>query len=317
MRHLLTLEDWTPAQIAEAIAVARTIKANPEKYADTLCRKTLCMIFEKPSLRTRLSFEAGMNQMGGHAIYYDTSTSPFGAGKESIADTVRTMCRYVDIIMARLFKHEDLLEMARHTTVPIINALTNFSHPGQILADLQTIEEHKGRLAGLKLAYFGDSFNNVTHSLLFACPKMGMHLSVACPAGKDYEPAANAFDAAQAAAAKNGVRIEVTHDAAAAARDADVVYTDSWMSYHIPKDKAGARVKIFGPYQVTAELMMLAKPDAIFLNCLPAMRGLEQTAEVIDGPQSVVFDQAENRMHMHKALMLILLQDAGTIPKLR
>ncbi len=313
MRHLLTLEDWTPKQIAEAVAAARTIKANPEKYADTLRRKTLCMVFEKPSLRTRLSFEAGMNQMGGHAIYYDTSTSPIGAGKESIADTVRTMCRYVDIIMARLFKHEDLLEMARYATVPIINALTNFSHPGQILADLQTIEEHKGRLAGLKLAYLGDSFNNVTHSLLFACPKMGLHLSIGCPAGKDYEPDPKAFAAAQADAAKNGVSFEVTQDAAAAVRGADVVYTDSWMSYHIPKDKAGERKKTFGPYQVTADLMKQAKPDAIFLNCLPALRGLEQTAEVIDGPQSVVFDQAENRMHMHKALMLILLREAGTI----
>ena len=313
MRHLLTLEDWTPAQIAEAVTLARTIKANPDKYADTLRRKTLCMIFEKPSLRTRLSFEAGMNQMGGHAIYYDTSTSPIGAGKESIADTVRTMCRYVDIIMARLFKHEDLLEMARYATVPIINALTNFSHPGQILADLQTIEEHKGRLAGLKLAYLGDSFNNVTHSLLFACPKMGLHLSIGCPVGKDYEPDPTALAAAQADAAKNGVAFEVTHDAAAAVRDADVVYTDSWMSYHIPKDKAGARTKIFGPYQVTGELMKQAAPDALFLNCLPAMRGMEQTAEVIDGPQSAVFDQAENRMHMHKALMLILLREAGTI----
>ena len=313
MRHLLTLENWTPEQIAEAVATARTIKAHPEQYADTLRRKTLCMIFEKPSLRTRLSFEAGMNQMGGHAIYYDTSTSPIGAGKESIADTVRTMCRYVDIIMARLFKHEDLLEMARYSTVPIINALTNFSHPGQILADLQTIEEHKGRLSGLKLAYLGDSFNNVTHSLLFACPKMGMHLSIGCPAGAEYEPAPPAYAAAQADAARQGVRFEVTHDAAAAVRDADVVYTDSWMSYHIPKDKAGERTRIFGPYQVTADLMKHAKPDAIFLNCLPAMRGMEQTAEVIDGPQSVVFDQAENRMHMHKALMLILLKDAGTI----
>jgi ornithine carbamoyltransferase len=313
MRHLLTLEDWTPEQIAAAVAMARTLKANPGKYADSLRRKTLCMIFEKPSLRTRLSFEAGMNQLGGHAIYYDTSTSPFGAGKETIADTVRTMCRYVDIIMARLFKHADLLEMARYSTVPIINALTNFSHPGQILADLQTIEEHKGRLAGLKLAYLGDSFNNVTHSLLFACPKMGLHLSIGCPAGKDYEPAPAAFAAAQADAAKNGVKFEVCHTAADAVQGADVVYTDSWMSYHIPKDKAGERQKIFGPYQVTEALMKHAQPDAIFLNCLPAMRGLEQTAEVIDGPQSVVFDQAENRMHMHKALMLILMREAGTI----
>ena len=313
MRHLLTLEDWTREQIAAAIATARAIKAEPSKYADVLRRKTLCMIFEKPSLRTRLSFEAGMNQMGGHAIYYDTSTSPAGAGKESIADTVRTMCRYVDVIMARLFKHEDILEMARHATVPVINALTNFSHPGQILADLQTIEEHKGSLEGLKLAYLGDSFNNVTHSLLFACPKMGMHLSIGCPAGKDYEPAQKAFAAAQADAAKTGVKFEVTHDAAEAVRGADVVYTDSWMSYHIPKDKANERKQIFGPFQVTAALMKQARPDAIFLNCLPAMRGMEQTADVIDGPQSVVFDEAENRMHMHKALMLILLREAGTI----
>lgn len=313
MRHLLTLEDWTKEQIAEAIAAARAIKANPGAYADILRRKTLCMIFEKPSLRTRLSFEAGMNQMGGHAIYYDTSTSPLGAGKETIADTVRTMCRYVDIIMARLFKHEDILEMARHATVPVINALTNFSHPGQILADLQTIEEHKGRLAGLKLAYFGDSFNNVTHSLLFACPKMGLHLSVACPPGEAYEPDPRAFAAARTDAERNGVTFQVTHDAAAAARDADVVYTDSWMSYHIPKDQTEERAALFAPYRVTADLMRQAKPDAIFLNCLPAVRGMEQTSDVIDGPQSVVFDEAGNRMHMHKALMLILLREAGTI----
>ena len=254
-----------------------------------------------------------MNQMGGHAIYYDTSTSPFGGGKESIADTVRTTCRYVDIIMARLFKHENLLEMAEHSTVPIINALTDFTHPGQILADLQTIQEKKGDLTGLKLAYLGDSFNNVTHSLLFACPKMGVHLSIGCPAGQDYEPTSAAFSAAQADATAQSVTLEMTHDAAAAVCDADVVYTDSWMSYHIPKDKADSRKEIFGPYQVTANLMKQAKPDAIFMNCLPAMRGMEQTAEVIDGPQSVVFDQAENRMHMHKALMLILMQDAGTI----
>lgn len=313
MRHLLTLNNWTSEQIAEAVQTARKIKADPAEVEDTLRRKTLCMFFEKPSLRTRLSFEAGMNQLGGHAIYYDTSTSPLGGGKESIADTVRTTCRYVDIIMARLFKHEHLLEMAEHSSVPIINALTDFTHPGQILADLQTIQEKKGNLAGLKLAYLGDSFNNVTHSLLFACPKMGIHLSIGCPEGKAYEPADAALRAARADAATRGVTLDVTHDAAAAVRNADVVYTDSWMSYHIPKDKAAERKMIFAPYQVTGELMKKAKPDAIFLNCLPAMRGMEQTADVIDGPQSVVFDQAENRMHMHKALLLILLRDAGTI----
>jgi ornithine carbamoyltransferase len=310
MRHLLTLQDWTADQIAEAVQTAQDIKADPGRYADSLRRKTLCMIFEKPSLRTRLSFEAGINQMGGHAIYYDTSTSPFGAGKETISDTIRTMSRYVDIVMARLFKHDDLLEMARSATVPIINALTNFSHPGQILADLLTIREHKGTLAGLKLAYLGDSFNNVTHSLLFACPKMGMHLSIGCPPGDDYAPAAAAAAAARADAERTGVDVEILHDAPQAIRDADVVYTDSWMSYHIPKDQAEARAALFMPYQVDADLMRLAKPDAIFLNCLPAQRGMEQTSDVIDGPQSVVFDQAENRMHMHKALMLLLLRAA-------
>ncbi|MDD2240147.1 MAG: ornithine carbamoyltransferase [Kiritimatiellae bacterium] len=313
MRHLLTLEDWSQEQMAEAVTTARAIKAEPHKVADVLRRKTLAMVFEKPSLRTRLSFEAGMNQMGGHAIYYDTSTSPFGAGKETIADTVRTMCRYVDIIMARLFKHEDILEMARHATVPVINALTNFSHPGQILADLQTIEEHKGHLAGLKLAYFGDSFNNVTHSLLFACPKMGLHLSIACPSGNAYKPDPRALAAAQTHAAHHQVQLDVTQDAATAAREADVVYTDSWMSYHIPKEQAGERMTLFAPYRVTGELMALAKSDAIFLNCLPAQRGMEQTAKVIDGPQSVVFDQAENRMHMHKALLYLLLKEAGSL----
>jgi|LSQX01.3.fsa_nt_gb ornithine carbamoyltransferase len=313
MRHLLSLEDWSPADIAEAIALARAVKADPQAYAGTLRGLTLCMIFEKPSLRTRLSFEAGMNQLGGQSIYYDTSTSPIGAGKETIADTVRTMSRYVDIIMARLFKHEDLLEMARHATVPVINGLTNYSHPGQILADLQTIEEHKGRLAGLKLAYFGDSFNNVTHSLLFGCPKAGMHLAVACPPGKAYEPDPAVLAVARAAAEAAGTSILITHDAAEAARDADVVYTDSWMSYHIPKEQAAERERIFAPYQVTADLMRLAHPDAVFMNCLPAIRGMEQTAEVMDGPQSVVFDQAENRMHMHKALLLILLRASGRI----
>ncbi len=313
MQHLLTLEDWSAEQIAEAIATARHIKAHPEQYADSLRRKTLCMIFEKPSLRTRLSFEAGMNQMGGHAIYYDMSTSPLNSGKESIADTVRTTCRYVDIIMARLYKHEDLLEMARYTTVPLINALTNYSHPGQVLADLQTVEEHKGSLAGLKLAYLGDSFNNVTHSLMFACPKMGMHLSIGYPPGDEYEPSPAARAAAEADAARNNVTFQLTNDAQAAIQDADVVYTDSWMSYHIPKEQEAARREIFGPYQVTAQLMARAKPKAVFMNCLPALRGMEQTAEVIDGPQSIVFDQAENRMHMHKSLMLILLRAAGKI----
>jgi len=183
MKHLISLKEWSPEKIRAVLDLARDVKADPGKYSNAMSRKTLLMIFEKPSLRTRLSFEAGMTQMGGHAIYYHTGNSPMGSGKETIGDSVKAASRFIDIIMARLFKHEDLLEMAQHATVPVINALTDDSHPCQILADLQAIEEKKGGLAGLKLAYFGDGFNNVTHSLMYGGTKMGMHVSVGSPAG--------------------------------------------------------------------------------------------------------------------------------------
>ena len=188
MEHLISLKEWSPEKIRAVLDLAKNVKANPEKYSDAMRRKTLLMIFEKPSLRTRLSFEAGMTQMGGHAIYYNTSTSPMGSGKETISDSVKTASRFIDVIMARLFKHEDLLEMAEYATVPVINALTDDSHPCQIPADLQAVEEKKGRLAGLKLAYLGDGFNNVTHSLMYGGAKMGMNVSVGSPAGIDYSP---------------------------------------------------------------------------------------------------------------------------------
>ncbi len=306
MKHLISLKQWSPEEIRRVLDLAKDVKAHPEKYANAMARKTLLMIFEKPSLRTRLSFEAGMTQMGGHAIYYNTSTSPMGSGKESISDSVKTASRFVDVIMARLFKHEDLLEMARYATVPVINALTDDSHPCQILADLQAIEEKKGRLAGLKLAYLGDGFNNVTHSLMNGGTKMGMHVSVGSPAGAAYSPRADVVECCREFAAASGGSLTVTDDPVAAAKDADVVYTDSWMSYHIPKDQEQARIAKFMPYQVNAALMAHAKPDAVFMNCLPAIRGCEQTAEVIDGPQSIVFDEAENRLHAQKAVILTL-----------
>lgn len=306
MEHLISLKHWSPERIRAVLDLARDLKARPDKYSKAMTRKTLLMIFEKPSLRTRLSFEAGMTQMGGHAIYYHTGNSPMGSGKESISDSIKTASRFVDVIMARLFKHEDLLEMARHATVPVINALTDDSHPCQILADLQAIEEKKGRLAGLKLAYLGDGFNNVTHSLMHGCSKMGMHISVGSPAGAEYSPRADVVESASAFAAASGGSVVVTDDPVAAIKDADVVYTDSWMSYHIPKEQEEERIAKFMPYQVNAKLMRHAKPDAIFMNCLPALRGYEQTAEVIDGPQSIVFDEAENRIHAQKAVILTL-----------
>lgn len=305
--HLITLKDWSHEDIADVLALAARLKQAPEEFAHVLEHKTLMMFFEKPSLRTRVSFETGMTQMGGHAIFYDTSTSPLGAGKETVHDTVKTVSRYVDLIMARLFEHSMVEEMARYSSVPVINALTNYTHPCQILADLMTIQEHKGGLEGLTLAYMGDSNNNVTHSLLLGAAKMGLNMRVGCPAGPDYSPVPDILEYASETAARKGHFVEVTHDALEAARGADVVYTDSWMSYHIPPHQLEARVEIFGPYQVNAKLMAEADDEAIFMNCLPAIRGYEQTAEVIDGPRSVVFDEAENRLHAQKAVMLTLL----------
>lgn len=310
MLHLISLEDWTSEQIADVLALAAKIKSAPGDYANAMRRKTLMMIFEKPSLRTRVSFETGATQMGGHAIFYDLATSPLSSGKENVSDLIRVVSRYVDIIMGRLYEQEHIREMAKLSRVPVINALTNYEHPCQILADLQTIAETKGRLAGLKLAYVGDGNNNVTHSLLFGCAKVGMSISVGSPDGAEYRPLEEVVASAKKTAAKTGAKISVVEDPAAAVKGADVVYTDSWMSYHIPEHKKDARAKVFMPYQVNAELMKHAAPDAIFMNCLPAMRGYEQTAEVIDGPQSVVFDQAENRLHVQKAIMLKLLSEA-------
>ena len=311
MRHLLTLDDWTPAQVEEVLELAAKIKAQPEAYENAARRRTLLMIFEKPSLRTRLSFETGMTRMGGHAIYYDTHSSPMGAGKETLADTASIFSRYVDIVMARLFKHTDLEEMARHASVPMINALTDLAHPCQILADLLTIREKKGALRGLKVAYVGDSKNNVTHSLMLGCAMTGASIAVGCPADAAYAPEPAVLTRSQELAEASGATVSVHADAHEAVRQADVIYTDSWMSYHIPKEELEERVRVFMPYQVNAELMASAAPDAIFMNCLPAMRGYEQTAEVIDGPQSVVFDQAENRLHAQNAVLLTLLESAG------
>lgn len=304
MKHLISLKDWTEKEILDVLKLASRVKADPDKYRKALKQKTLLMIFEKPSLRTRLSFETGMTQLGGHAIYYDMSTSPMGGGKETIEDSIKVISRMCDIVMARLFRHEDILKMAEYATIPVINALTDDSHPCQILADLQTIQEKKGTLKGLKLAYLGDGYNNVTHSLMHGCTKLGINISVGSP--EEQMPAVEVTELCSQFAGESGCELVVTDDPVEAIKDADVVYTDSWMSYHIPKEEEAARIKLFTPYQVTAQLMKHAKPDAIFMNCLPALRGYEQTAEVIDGPQSVVFDEAENRLHVQKAVMLML-----------
>lgn len=305
-KNFLTVTDFTSEQLLEVIDKAIELKNNPELLKDQMKDMTLLMIFDKPSLRTRVSFEVGMTKMGGHGIYYNVATSPLGK-KETMADTARTAARYCDLIMARIGSHADMEELGKYSDVPVINAMTNYTHPCQIVADLQIFKEKKGEFKGKKLTYMGDSNNNVTHSLMLGCAMVGMDIYVGCPKGAEYSPEPSVVEKATKIAAENGSKVVVTHDAVEAAKDADAVYTDSWMSYHIPQDQKEARIKLFTPYQVNSELMSHAKPDAVFMNCLPAMRGMEQTAEVVDGPQSIVFDEAENRLHAQNAIMLKLI----------
>src|SRR3989338_8341258 len=254
VRHLLSLETLSKKEILYLIKEAEKIKKNPKNYEKSMEQKTLLMIFAKPSLRTRVSFEVGMTQMGGHGIYYDISTSPMGK-KESIADTARTSSRYVDIVMARLFEHKDIEEYAKNSSVPVINALTNFSHPCQILADLLTIKEKKGKLAGLKLAYFGDGANNVAHSLIISCSKMGINTSIACPAKGKYQPNSEILLKAKEQA---GGSIEITSDVQKAAENADIIYTDTWVSMGMEKEKE-ERIKNLMQYQLNSNVLKLAR----------------------------------------------------------
>jgi len=307
VRHFLTLKDYSKSELQKILDLSFSIKKNQKKYAKALSGKTLLMMFAKPSLRTRLSFEEGMVELGGHAIHYDLSTAPFGK-KESPEDTGKIASLYVDCIMARLFEHSDIERLAAGSTVPIINGLTNFSHPCQIMADLMTIKEHFGTLKNIKVAYVGDSNNNVTHSLLFGCTIMGLDVSIGCPAKKDFMPSPDVVAFAKKQAAKNKTTVIVTDNASEAVKNANVIYTDSWMSYHIPDSEKAERLHALQPYQVTKALMAKARKDAIFMHCLPAERGMEVTADVIDGKQSIVVHQAENRLHFQKGLLVWLLK---------
>lgn len=306
--HFISLADWNRPRLEELLRLAASMKDYPEQYLHSLEGRVLLMMFEKPSLRTRVSFETAMVRLGGHAIVYDLATSPWGQGRETVADTARTASRYVDAIMARLFNHRDMLSLAAHSSVPVINGLTDLEHPCQALGDLLTLQEQYGRLEGLRLAYVGDANNNVTHSLLDACSKMGIHLAIGCPAGKDYEPLPEILARARNFASKSGSRLEIVHDARAAVAGADAVYTDTWMGYHIASERREIREAVLLPFRVTSALMREAKPNARFMHCLPAWRGRELDAEVIDGPRSIVFEQAENRLYTEKAILLSLIR---------
>lgn len=298
-RDLLSMLD-VEKDLVGILELATSIKNRTkagEPY-EPLRGKSLAMIFEKSSTRTRVSFEVGMTQLGGHALFLSLNDLQIGRG-ETIADTARVLSRYVDGIMYRAFKSENVLELARHATVPVINGLDDKEHPCQIIADLLTVQEHKGKLAGLKLAYVGDG-NNVCNSLLIGCAEIGMDMAAGVPKG--YEPDADLLSEARRIAQGTEARIEVVHDPFEAVRNADVIYTDVWVSMGMEKEKE-EREKRFLPYQVNEKLVRAAKPEVVVMHCLPAHRGLEITSEVVDGPHSIVFDEAENRLHAQKAIL--------------
>ena len=301
-RHFLSLADQSTEELRALLDLARHIKLFPPAFHEACRGKTLAMIFQKPSLRTRVSFQTGIFQLGGQGMYLGPKDIQLHRG-ETISDTAQVLSRYVDGIMARVFAHADVAGLAEHGTVPVINGLSDLLHPCQVLADLQTIEEKKGRLAGLKLAYVGDG-NNMAHSLLYGGARFGMTVSVSHPRG--YAPDPDVLTRAREIAASTGGAIQITEDPREGVADADAVYTDVWASMGQEGEHA-ERLKRFDGFQVNADLMSVARPDAIFLHCLPAHRGEEVSAEVIDGPQSVVFDEAENRLHAQKAVMVRLM----------
>ena len=307
-RHFLWLGDFTREELELFLKKAAEFKTkyySGERIIPLLKGKTLAMIFQKPSTRTRVSFDVAMKQLGGFTISLNWYEMQLGRG-ETIADTARTLSRYVDGIVARVYEHKDLEEMARYSKVPVINGLSNSFHPVQALSDMFTILEKKGRLKGLKLVFVGDGGNNVAQSLLLASTKFGVHITIASP--KKYRPDPKVLKVAYEEAEKSGSEIVFEEDPEKAVEKADIVYTDVWVSMGQEKE-AEERIRELSKYQVNVKLIKKAKPDVIFMHCLPAHRGQEVTDEVIDGPWSVVWDQAENRLHVQKAILALLLRD--------
>ncbi|WP_296873799.1 ornithine carbamoyltransferase [uncultured Methanobrevibacter sp.] len=302
MGSLLSVSDIKD-DVKYILEVASKIKAG-EMEEKPLEGKTLAMIFQKSSTRTRVSFDVGMYQLGGRAIFLSSNDLQMGRG-EPISDTAKVLSRFVDGIMIRAIKHADVEELARHSDVPVINGLTDLEHPCQALADMLTIKEHLGDWEGKKICFVGDG-NNVSNSLLLIAPLLGMDMSLACPKG--YEPNENILKTANEYADENGTEITITDDIGLALQNVDAVFTDVWVSMGDEAEKAKRELD-FAPFQVNSDLMSLANDGAIFLHCLPAIRGQEVTSEVIDGPQSVIYDEAENRMHAQKAVLYYYMKD--------
>jgi len=303
VKHFTSIQDLTKNELMRILEKTRTLEemVEDEEPHEYLYGKTLAMIFAKPSTRTRVSFETAMVHLGGHPIYLGWDTLQLGRG-ETVADTAKTLSGYVDLVMARIFEHDKLLELAKNSDVPVINGLTDLLHPCQTLADLYTIWNEKDELADLDLAYVGDG-NNVCHSLLFGCSKVGMNISVATPSG--YEPNNKIVEDAKSLSEESESEVNIGNDLEEAAEDADVVYTDVIASMGEEEERE-KRLKDFEGYQVNQDLMDMTAEDSIFMHCLPAHRGEEVTSEVIDGPSSVVFKQAENRLHTEKAVLISL-----------
>ena len=300
-RDLISLLDFTSAELASILELSAEVKANPERYARSLEGQTLFLYFEKPSLRTRVTFEAGMLQLGGHAINYSAAEGRIGV-RESVEDVARNLERWVEAAMCRTFSHQLLLDLARFAGIPIVNGLSDLLHPCQALADFLTLQEVKGELTGRRLVYVGDG-NNVAHSLMEAGARLGVHVSVVTPPG--FAPNPDVVEACVRAAEETGAHIVVGEELNLV-EGADAVYTDAWASMG-QEGEAEERKKIFRKYQVNAQLMDWAGPDAVFMHCLPAHRGDEVTDEVADSPQSVIFEQAENRLHAQKAVLLAVM----------
>lgn len=306
MKDFISLHDLTKEEIENLISLSVKLKTDLKNGIDNkiLKGKTLGMIFSKSSTRTRVSFEVGMTQLGGYPLFLSSNDIQLGRG-ETIYDTAKVLERYLDGIMIRTFSHNDVIELAKYADIPVINALTDLLHPCQVLADLQTIYEKKGTLENLKFTYIGDG-NNMAHSIMYGCGKVGIDCAIASPEG--YMPDEDVTLNAKEDFKKSGANLLITNDVNEAIKDADIVYTDTWVSMGQEAEKA-ERIKIFMPYQINAELFKKAKSDALFMHCLPAYRGYEVTTDVIDGKNSVIFDEAENRLHAQKAVMATLMKD--------
>jgi ornithine carbamoyltransferase len=307
---LCSIGDLSSSEMRAIMKLGHDVKEHPRDYRRALDAKQMVLMFEKASLRTRLSFEAGINTMGGNAIFFDQTNSPLGE-RESIADVARNVERWVDVIVLRTYAHDTITEMAVNSRVPVVNALSDFEHPCQALVDFMTLEEHFGSATGLNFTYVGDG-NNVCHSLMLAGTQLGANVTVATPRG--YSPDIEIVTKAREIAEQNGCEVKLTQDAQAAAENADAIYTDVCVSMGMEHEST-KRAPIFRPFQVNEMLMGKARESSVFMHCLPARRNAEVTDAVLDGPQSIVFDQAENRMHAQKALLLLLLGGLANVEK--